>query len=258
MFFILSKILAFMLSPHLHSVFCLLFAGLFSAIRAKRLAKMAVILAVILPVFYSWTFIGNAFVRPLESHAPVPVAAQIDKAAGIIVLGGFTGSPVVSQARKEAQLGSAGERFLKAIELARLYPDKPVWFSGFSSYIHPKGWSEDKITKELIRKLGLNVDRFSFEAKSQNTAQNARFMLDKARPQAGQSWVLVTSASHMKRALASFEAAGWSNLIPYPVDFQTTPDSQWGAFSPGKGFSLIKTALHEHIGYLAYWLTGRI
>lgn len=258
MFFILSKLLAFVLSVHLHSVFCLFSAGVFSLLKARRLAKAAVFLAVLLPLIYSWTLVGETLIRPLENHFDVPSPPQLDDSAGIIILGGFTGNPVVSQDRKEALIGSAGERFIKAVELARLHPEKPVWFSGFSAQIRPHGWSEAEITKTLLVQLGLPLSRFSFENKSQNTAQNAAFMMNEVRPSAAQSWILVTSAAHMKRAVASFEKAGWSGLIPYPVDFQTTAGTSLGEFSPSRGFGLIRAALHEYIGYLAYKLTGRL
>ena len=133
-----------------------------------------------------------------------------------------------------------------------------MWFSGFSGQLNPTGWSEAESTAYLLRQLGLPVTRFSFEARSRNTSQNAVFMFNKLRPSAEQDWVLLTSASHMKRALASFKAAGWASLVPYPVDFQTTSTPHWGQFSPGKGFSMVQVGLHEHVGYLAYWLSGRI
>ena len=78
------------------------------------------------------------------------------------------------------------------------------------------------------------------------------------QPSSESRWILVTSATHMKRALGSFEKQGWNNLIPYPVDFITRPGVHAGGFSLSAGPSLIRIALHEHIGYLAYWLTGRI
>ena len=258
MFFLFSKVLAFVLTAQLHSVFCLLGAGLCSVFGARRLARRAVVLAFLLPLIYSWTFVGEILVRPLENHIGVPAPEQIDKAKGIIVLGGFTGGSVVSEDRGEAQISSAGERFLKAVELARLYPDKPVWFSGFSSQIRPRGWSEAEITRRLVVQLGLPLNRFSFEEKSQNTAQNADFMFQNVQPQAGEKWILVTSASHMKRSLASFRKAGWDNITGYPVSFKTTENAHLGTFSPGKGFSLMNIALHEYVGYLAYWLSGRI
>tara|TARA_B100001248_G_C27261303_1_gene398563 strand:+ start:467 stop:619 length:153 start_codon:yes stop_codon:yes gene_type:complete len=48
------------------------------------------------------------------------------------VLGGYTAIGMNSADRQEPQIGNAGERFIKALELAKLYPKKQVWFSGFS------------------------------------------------------------------------------------------------------------------------------
>ncbi len=258
MFFVLSKILAFLLAPMLHSLFCLLASGLFLLIRAKLWARICLILAGILPLLYSWTFFGAQLVRPLENYADIPPREVLDRAAGIIVLGGYTGNGMISADRQEPQISGAGERLIKAVELARLYPKKQVWFSGFSGQLNPTGWSEAESTAYLLRQLGLPVTRFSFEARSRNTSQNAVFMFNKLRPSAEQDWVLLTSASHMKRALASFKAAGWASLVPYPVDFQTTSTPNWGQFSPVKGFLMVQVGLHEHVGYLAYWLSGRI
>ena len=258
MFFVFSKILAFLLEPVLHSLFCLLASGLFLLFRAKFLAKLCLILAGALPLLYSCTFFGAQLVRPLENYADIPSKQDLERAEGVIVLGGYTGRGMISADRKEPQISGAGERLIKAVELARIYPQKQVWFSGFSGQLNPAGWSEAESTAYLLSQLGLSVTRFSFEARSRNTFQNAAFMFEELRPSAEQKWVLVTSASHMKRALASFKAAGWSGLIPYPVDFQTTSSPHWGQFSPSRGFSLIQIGLHENIGYLAYWLSGRI
>ena len=205
MFFAFSKILAFLLAPVLHSLFCLLASGLFLLIRAKLLARLCIILAAALPLLYSWTFFGAHLVRPLENYADIPTKQAVDSASGIIVLGGYTGSSMISADRQEPQISNAGERFIKAVELARLYPQKQVWFSGFSSQLTPTGWSAAESTAYLLGQLGLPVTRFSFEARSRNTFQNATFMFDELRPSAEQDWVLVTSASHMKRALASFK-----------------------------------------------------
>ena len=253
-----SKILAFLLAPMLHGLFCLLASGLFLLIKAKFLARLCLILAGALPLLYSWTFFGEQLVRPLENYADIPTREVLDRTAGVIVLGGYGGNGMISAERQEPQISGAGERFIKAVELARLYPKKQVWFSGFSSQLTPTGWSEAENTTYLLGQLGLPVSRFSFEARSRNTFQNAVFMFNELRPSAEQDWVLLTSASHMKRALASFKAAGWTSLVPYPVDFRTTSTHHWGRFSPGEGFSLVQIGLHEHVGYLAYWLSSRI
>ena len=71
-----------------------------------------------------------------------PQWRSLTEAAGIIVLGGYTGNGMISADRQEPQISGAGERFIKAVELARLYPKKQVWFSGFSGQLNPTGWSE--------------------------------------------------------------------------------------------------------------------
>ena len=99
MFFVFSKILAFLLAPMLHSLFCLLASGLFLLMGAKLLARICLILAGTLPLLYSWTFFGAQLVRPLENYTDVPTTQVLDKATGIIVLGGYGGDGVVSENR---------------------------------------------------------------------------------------------------------------------------------------------------------------
>ena len=44
----------------------------------------------------------------------------LDSASGVIVLDGYTGNDMISARRQESQINGAGERFIKAVELARL------------------------------------------------------------------------------------------------------------------------------------------
>ena len=69
MFFVLSKVLSVFLAVHLHSYFCLLAAGLFAFANFKKLAKIALILAAILPLLYSFTWTGYKLLMPLENFA---------------------------------------------------------------------------------------------------------------------------------------------------------------------------------------------
>ena len=72
MFFVFSKILAFLLAPMLHSLFCLLASGLFLLIKKKILARLCLILVGALPLLYSWTFFSEQLFRPLENYADIP------------------------------------------------------------------------------------------------------------------------------------------------------------------------------------------
>ena len=138
------------------------------------------------------------------------------------------------------------------------FPDKPVWFSGFSGQLIQEGWSEDVTTARLLADLRLTDTAFHFEKESKNTAQNAQFTYQRIQPEVSDKWILVTSASHMKRAHYAFQKAGWRNLILMPVDYQTKRTGSEIKFSPTHSFGLMQIFFHEIFGMLAYYLTGRI
>ena len=86
----------------------------------------------------------------------------------------------------------------------------------------------------MLERLGLAAGRVIYEERSRNTSENAEFSLAIARPQPGETWLLITSAFHMSRAVGSFRRAGW-NVVPYPVDFRpmgTTRRLRRGALAP--------------------------
>ncbi len=77
------------------------------------------------------------------------------------------------------------------------------------------------------------------------------------QPDSEEHWVLVTSAFHMGRAMASFEAAGWSSITPHPVDYRTAEFRTaigWGLAGRLDTFNI---ALKEWVGRLVYSATGR-
>ncbi|OOY22024.1 hypothetical protein BMI86_05720 [Thioclava sp. DLFJ5-1] len=70
--------------------------------------------------------------------------------------------------------------------------------------------------------------RLLLETRSRNTCENARFSHDLAQPKPSKTWVLITSAFHMRRAMASFKRAGWDGLPPpLPCRFSRGWVSRW-------------------------------
>jgi len=257
-FFIASKILGLLLKPMLHSLFLVIASLIARGFKALFLARFLLGSAVAIGLIYSFEPVPESLLRPLENYAQRPSPEQMATARGILVLGGFAGNSVISQQRSAPQLSESAERFFTALSLHQRYPDKPVWFSGFSAALNPKGWSEARITQELIAELGLSDGPFFYEDKSQNTAQNAQFSHHVTNPKPGDRWILLTSASHMKRAHLSFEKAGWKNLILYPVDYQTTQNQTNFSILSNRGYELMAVVYHEYVGLLFYWLSGRI
>jgi len=175
--------------------------------------------------------LGSIALLPLELRFPrPPEPSHID---GIIVLSGG--------------LEPTAERVDEAIVLARRHPEARLFFSGAYSDVLP-----DSPTA-----LGLDGKRFEFESVSRNTYENAVEAWQRIRPAPGQRWLLITSASHMPRAMGVFRRVGW-DVTAWPVaDQNSISCGTWMTQSLSGRLSGFDAATHEWLGLLAYWLMGR-
>jgi uncharacterized SAM-binding protein YcdF (DUF218 family) len=89
----------------------------------------------------------------------------------------------------------------------------------------------------------------SFENESRNTFENAKFSLEIVSSKEG--WVLITSASHLPRAVATFERFGWE-VMPYPVDFKSTTAGKYLDFSRNLSVDNWNIFIHESVGTMIY------
>jgi uncharacterized SAM-binding protein YcdF (DUF218 family) len=69
---------------------------------------------------------------------------------------------------------------------------------------------------------------------------------------------VLTSASHMPRAIAVFRKVGFP-VEPWPVDYRTADsDDALRLFdAPSEGLKRLEMAVHEWIGLITYRLMGR-
>ncbi|MDA7598672.1 YdcF family protein [Alphaproteobacteria bacterium] len=263
MFFTLSKILAILLEPLFHPYLLLLLAGISKLRKKRRAMRFFVISAIIVPLLYGFLPLSSFATRQLENRFPQPTSLP-ETIDGIIVLGGHTGSGEVSESRNQPQQNGAAERLTFSASLHAQYPDSILLFTGFSSSLVPKGWDEPQIIKALLsqsptvtaRAKANSRSTILFEETSRNTYENAVNSRTVLVPQPASSWILVTSAIHMPRAISTFEAAGWRGIIPYPVDFTTTRDNNhW--FDIADGHDMMRRAWHEIFGLIMYRFTNR-
>ena len=201
--------------------------------------------------------LGDLLLRPLEGRYPPP--ALPPSVTGIIILGGAEDLSVTEQWNQQA-LNDAAERLTGAAALARAFPDAIVLYTGGSGELSDIGQTVNapsETAKETLVGLGIPAHRITLESASRNTAENARFSYNLIQPQDGQTWLLVTSAFHMPRAMQSFHAAGWPGILPYPVDYRSGPLWSDLGWEPVVDMQKMNTALKEYVGLLAYGLTGR-
>lgn len=220
-------------------------------VRAGLWTVLPVLLAI---AAIGFTPLGSWPLSLLENRFPRP-AVMPERVDGIIVLGGEF-DPAILDARGEAALPMGGARLLAFMELAQLYPDARLVFSGGSGRIFQTRLSEAAVARQVLERVGFDADRVLFEGRSRNTRENAVLSAGLVGPGAGELWLLITDASHMPRAVGAFRAAGWP-VIAYPVGFRTRPagESGWRADILG-GLAMFQRGVREWIGLAAYRLRG--
>lgn len=256
-FFIASKLIGALLRPDTWIVLALSVIVVSLATGRRRLALWTSGLTLAALLTLAILPLGDLLLQPIERTYPAqPPLAQV---SGIIVLGGGENARA-SAYWGQMQLNEGAERYTAALALARQFPGARVLFTGGSGALRDlagAATTEAGMADQFFRDQGIADARLLLEGQSRNTAENARLSLALASPAPGETWVLVTSAFHMPRALRSFEAAGWSGIVPWPVDHRTA------AFADGLGWNLtrnlnvLNTAIREQIGQIAYRISGR-
>ena len=256
MFFVLSKLFWFAAAP---GNFLVLLLGMGGVLHAgnphgklgRRTVWTATTLFALILVFP----LGSWLVKPLEDRFPHPPwPNHVD---GILVLGGGASPKILSERGMPLSLpGSA--RLLAAADVARHYPNAKLVFSGGSGLLIGSSGTEADVASVIFRQAGIDPANVLFENRSANTWENIIFSQKIAAPKSNETWLLVTSAFHMPRAMGVAQKAGWK-MIPWSSDYLT------GAHYSGPNFpssfstnlSQIELAAHEWIGLFAYRVTGK-
>ena len=189
---------------------------------------------------------------PLEQR--FPSALQPGKVDGIVVLGGALDLEGTLDLNQPA-LNAAAERMTAAVALTRRYPQAKLLFSGGSGLLREHSYNESQVAQALFESLGVDPSRALYEDRSRNTWENALYSKKLANPGPGETWLLVTSAWHMPRAVGCFRKAGWI-VVPYPVDYVGN-NAQLLGFDAGAQIEDLGRVEREWIGLIAYYLMGR-
>jgi uncharacterized SAM-binding protein YcdF (DUF218 family) len=254
MFFLVSKTLWFILAP----INALLLATIAAAALSRRFprARLIAITAGFSLLLVGILPIGVALMRPLENRFPRP-PADLAQPAGVIILGGAVNGDISVQ-RGVPTLGEGAGRVVEGVALSRRYLNARIVYSGGRAALVGTGPPEAVVAKALLVQLGVEPGRIEIESGSRDTDENARFTYDLVAPKPGETWLLVTSAVHMPRAVGAFRRAGFA-VIADPVDYRTAGNSEDWRLNrePVAGLADFQAAIHEWLGLVAYRLSGK-
>lgn len=119
-----------------------------------------------------------------------------------------------------------------------------------------RAFREASLIEDYLIERGVDHGRITVEVESRNTFENAIFSRDAVMPKPNQTWLLVTTARHTPRAVASFRKAGW-NVIAVPTG-PLLSELPWSITEVDLRGSvgLIGLAFHEYLGLLVYRMRG--
>lgn len=251
MLFVISKVLWALVQPS-HLMLAATALGLILwRWRRPRLGYCLAVLGTGSMVAVTLLPIPELLLAPLENRFPLPQTLPPD-VTGIIVLGGAV-DPVETAARGIPSLNSAAERMTAFVKIARLYPSAKKIFSGGNGTLRRSKLTEADVAKQLFADLGLDSKSIVFEDKSRNTYENVLYSRELVHPEPQQTWLLITSAQHMPRAVGIFRRLNWP-VVAYPVAYKSDSEYQAGF---GDRLEKLDGAVREWCGLLAYRLLGR-
>jgi uncharacterized SAM-binding protein YcdF (DUF218 family) len=256
-FFVVSKLFWFLVRPE-NLPLLLTMAGIIALLRHRRRGALwLLLLGVGLMLVIGALPLGYLALRPLEARfAPGPEVAD---PAGIIILGGGEESRLTAD-HGQFQTNEAGERFLQALVLARKYPQAKLIFTGGSGAVLDPTVSGADVARKIFAAAGIPPGRLMFESRSRNTWENAvntlELLVATSETTEG-PWILLTSAFHMPRSVGVFCAAGWRDVVPYPVDYRARPAGLEVSWDYADHLDDLNTGVREWIGLLVYRITGK-
>jgi uncharacterized SAM-binding protein YcdF (DUF218 family) len=255
--FVLSQLLSFALQP-LFWVVLLMGVAWWNLRRKPRLARMALGSALAMLLFLGWLVPVEAILRRIENiHPPMSAHADLSRYAGIVVLGGALERSPMWKVPGRIALNDHAERMIVPVGLIQQYPTLKLLFTGGTVERGEGHFSESARAKIFFDTMHVPAARLIYEDQSRTTYENAIYSarLPGVDPQA--PWLLLTTAAHMPRAFAAFQKAGW-NVTPYPVDYKAADETDWDAYSYVASIPKWHYAIHESLGYLMYWVSGRL
>lgn len=248
-----------LLTPSTLLVVLVLLAFFAGRLRAGRLAAGLLFVPLLVLLALVLAPVDEYLASGLEGRisAPTELPARVD---GIIVLGGAV-EWRVSRSRGQLTLDDAGERMLAALALARRYPDAQVVFTGLFEDALRTEWRGEDGTGLLFQDA-LKGHRTTFLGEARSTYEEALLARERVAPAPGSTWLLVTSALHMPRAVGTFRAAGFT-LVPFPVDYRSLPPGEWRQawrfdLAVGKRLAGLDRVVREWGAYQVYERSGRL
>jgi uncharacterized SAM-binding protein YcdF (DUF218 family) len=248
----MTKLLSLLLYPLNQALLLGLLALLLLLLNRDRAAFRAVALATGWLYLCSTALFADYLMGTLEDPYPPRALSATADADIIVLLGGAT--------RGDVHMGTLGDlnqqadRLVHAVELYKAGKAPRILVTGGAE---PGDRSEAEIMRDLLVVMGVPERAIVLERASRDSHDNSVNTAVMLRQMGAEKILLVTSAFHMRRAVALFAAQGIA-VTPAPTDYQRLV----GHGAAPRWLPVVSDlwqttyALHEILGYWVYRYRG--
>lgn len=243
--FIHRLLQSFLLPPLNSLLIILLGVVLFKLQRSKRM--LLILLGCLTLYLQATPYVAYKLNKMI---APEPMKlADLNQAQAIVLLGGGVSNNADEYNANAMSNSDTFVRIRYAAYLAKINPDLPIFVSGGA--IDSKDSEASLMKRALVNEFDVE-NTIYLEPDSKTTSENAKYTARILQQYAISNIVLVSSASHMRRASALFQLNG-IKVIPAPTGFYSLGFYKlpllW--FVPTASAMVTTSAiLHEIYGYL--------
>ncbi|UVC09533.1 YdcF family protein [Rhizobium sp. TH2] len=253
--FMTGKLLWIVVQPLTLALIVKVLAFLMLIIGRRKLAGFLSLLAGTILFVTLFTTTGAWSLQTLEARYARP-ALPTDVACMIVLGGGF--DLEVTAGRGGMEMNQAADRYIEAARLARLYPVAKILVSGGDGSFSGTYKGDAELSAKFFQSMGVDPARIIMEKTSRNTIENVaetKTLLDANKLS---DCLLITSAYHMPRAKALFDAEGVMT-IPWPTDYRANGKVEFGLdfTQPSLNAALTSTAMREWAALLNAYLQGK-
>ena len=231
--------------------------------KKQRIGKILVTVGLGILIISGFEGVSGRILHTLESQYPPINLARISPHHGgnniptpvkwiVVLTGGVAGDANLPYQLQISYHSRA--RLIEGIRLHRMIPGSQIILTGGIGFDGPP---EATTLSRIAEEMGVSRSNMVLEVESRDTKDHPFFVRDIVHDD---SFILVTSAFHMPRAIKLFAKQGLYPL-PAPTGQWTPPPQFWSPvnfFPSAAGVRLAELAYHEYMGLTWAWLQGQI
>lgn len=256
MFYILSKTLLFLINPINWIIVGLILSCIYY--RTSK-GKKCLVFTTLLLFILGNEHLANYSLNQWE-YPPTQLRNLKKQYNVAVLLGGVTKSEQTPKDR--VHFGAGADRVLHTALLWKIGKIQKIVVSGGLGQT-PQDTAqilrEAEAMAVVLKQCGVPDSVILIEKKSRNTRENALFTAELINPTGNQEILLITSAFHLKRAIACYEKVGFK-VVPFATDFRAEGNFTWynlnGWLPSIHAFGKWELLLKEWIGFATYKIMG--